>query len=95
MGLSGETLEKQRRPAKHWTLANLSGQAVRARRGGVSDLLAQRVGPCFTLEGHTARGLTQTGCVCFRSETLLHTVGLPYNFRRVVGLIPDPLHTHC
>lgn len=43
--------------------AKLSGS-----EGRVKDILAQRVGPCFTLNGHTAGGLTQTGAVCFRSE---------------------------
>lgn len=68
LGLSGETLEQQRRPVKLRTLVSLSSQAVRKRRR-VKELLAQRVGPCFTLSGHTAGGLTQTGAVCSRSET--------------------------
>ena len=67
LGLSGETLERQRRPVKLGTLTSLSNQAVRKRRS-VKDLLAQRVGPCFTLNGHTTGGLTQTEAVCSRSE---------------------------
>lgn len=69
LGLSGETLEGQRRPVKCRTLASLSSQAVKKRRR-VEDLLAQRVGPCFTLSIHTAGGVTQTGAVCSRSETV-------------------------
>ena len=62
LGLSGETLEEVR-SVKHRTLGSLSSQAVRKRKR-VEDLLAQRVGPCFTLNGHTAAGLTQTvGCL--------------------------------
>lgn len=35
----------------------------------VNDILAQRVGRCFTLNGHTAGELTLTGAVCSGSET--------------------------
>lgn len=63
LGLSDETLEGQRRSVKPRILGSLSSRAVRKRRR-VEDLLAQRVGPCFTLTGHTAAGLTQTaGCL--------------------------------
>lgn len=77
LGLSGETLEEQRRPVKCRTLARLSSQAVKKRRT-VEDLLAQRVGPCFTLSVHTAAGVAQTGAVCSWSE--------------MVQLLQDKLH---
>lgn len=49
---------------KRRALGNPSSQAVKGGEEKVDDLLAQRVGPCFTLPGHTAEGSTQTaGCL--------------------------------
>lgn len=70
MGLSGETPEGQPRLVKCRTLAKPVQPKLSEKPRRAKHLLAQCVGPCFTLCGHMAGGVTQMAADSSKSATV-------------------------